>query len=153
MCLFGSGKQIMSECKMIYIHWPGYYPTEESYFNALINLCPNMTPELKEVLKKKGRETKVEKIIVFVKSLFRFILWAWFASAELNEYDANDYSAMVAFFAALGIASIIIPIITFFARHEYFNIVATVCSSIYFLVGFLFCWFLKSQYGYRFLAK
>lgn len=53
-CLFGSGEQIMGECKMIYIHWPGYYPTDESYCKALIALCPNMTQELREILEKKG---------------------------------------------------------------------------------------------------
>lgn len=54
-CLFGSGEQIMSECKMIYIHWRGYYPTPQSYLCALTNLCPNMTQELKEKLEKQGR--------------------------------------------------------------------------------------------------
>jgi|GEM_PF-4214254 hypothetical protein len=40
-CLYGSGQQEIEECKMIYIHWPGYYPTEEVYRNALKLLCPN----------------------------------------------------------------------------------------------------------------
>lgn len=95
----------------------------------------------------------MKRILVFLKMLVRFILWAVFASAELDEYDADDYSVMVAIFAALGIAAIIIPAITFFARHEYFNITAAVCSGVYVAVGALFCWFLKSQYNYKFLYK
>lgn len=27
---------------MIYLHWPGYFPTEESYRVALHLLCPNV---------------------------------------------------------------------------------------------------------------
>ena len=42
-CEYGSGKQKIEECKMIYIHIPGYYPTEESYQQALRLLCPNFT--------------------------------------------------------------------------------------------------------------
>jgi hypothetical protein len=41
-CKFGSGQQVMAECKMIYIHWPGYYPDDESYQFALRYLCPNL---------------------------------------------------------------------------------------------------------------
>ena len=41
ICHFGLGKQDASECMMIYIHWPGYYPTEESYDDAVLRLCPN----------------------------------------------------------------------------------------------------------------
>jgi hypothetical protein len=40
-CKYGTGKQETSTCGMIYIHWPGYYPTKESYEYALNNLCPN----------------------------------------------------------------------------------------------------------------
>ena len=49
ICKFGSGKQDMATCKMIYLHIKGYY-TEESYKEALKLLCPN----LKEV--DNGRE-------------------------------------------------------------------------------------------------
>ena len=52
-CKFGSGKQIMSECKMIYVHWPGYYPGEGNYLRALVALCPNMTHEIKRDIEKK----------------------------------------------------------------------------------------------------
>ena len=41
VCHYGTGKQDMATCRMIYIHWPGYYPTEDSYQFALDNLCPN----------------------------------------------------------------------------------------------------------------
>src|SRR5208337_2320854 len=41
ICKFGKGVQDASTCRMIYIHWPGYYPTEESYQAALKLLCPN----------------------------------------------------------------------------------------------------------------
>ena len=43
-CKFGSGHQDMETCPMIYIHWPGYYPTDESYLEALQTLCPNWSP-------------------------------------------------------------------------------------------------------------
>lgn len=45
ICKFGKGTQDMKTCKMIYIHWPGYYPTDESYQYALENLCPNFKNE------------------------------------------------------------------------------------------------------------
>jgi hypothetical protein len=41
ICRYGNGRQDMATCKMIYIHWPGYYSTEESYQMALKLLCPN----------------------------------------------------------------------------------------------------------------
>ena len=46
ICKYGLGKQDMTKCKMIYIHWPGYYPTKESYEMALKLLCPNITGKL-----------------------------------------------------------------------------------------------------------
>lgn len=52
-CMFGSQNQEASKCSMIYIHWPGYYPGKENYLRALMNLCPNVTPELREELKRK----------------------------------------------------------------------------------------------------
>lgn len=52
-CLFGSGKQEMAKCSMIYIHWPGYYPGEANYLWALTSLCPNITPELKKEMEEK----------------------------------------------------------------------------------------------------
>lgn len=45
VCKFGTGKQDMKTCRMIYIHWPGYYPTDESYQFALAHLCPNLRVE------------------------------------------------------------------------------------------------------------
>lgn len=45
ICPYGTGMQDMAACKMIYVHWPGYYPTTESFKFALENLCPN-SPKL-----------------------------------------------------------------------------------------------------------
>jgi hypothetical protein len=45
-CKFGTGEQDITTCKMIYIHWPGYYP-DDLYEYALKNLCPNY-PKLRK---------------------------------------------------------------------------------------------------------
>lgn len=39
-CKYGDGTQDITTCKMIYIHWPGYYPGD-LYLEALKILCPN----------------------------------------------------------------------------------------------------------------
>jgi hypothetical protein len=44
-CKFGTGQQVMCECRMIYIHIFGYYPTRELYKEALKTLCPNYKNE------------------------------------------------------------------------------------------------------------
>ena len=41
-CKFGVGEQDMATCRMIYVHFPGYYITEKSYQDALDRLCPNL---------------------------------------------------------------------------------------------------------------
>ena len=41
ICQYGTGQQDMATCRMIYIHWQGYYPTNEAYQFALEHLCPN----------------------------------------------------------------------------------------------------------------
>ena len=41
-CKFAKGEQDITTCPMIYIHWPGYYPTRKLYEQALLLLCPNM---------------------------------------------------------------------------------------------------------------
>jgi hypothetical protein len=39
-CSYGTGMQEIETCRMIYIHWPGYYP-DGLFRYALENLCPN----------------------------------------------------------------------------------------------------------------
>ena len=41
-CKFGIGEQDMTTCRMIYVHFPGYYITEKDYQEALERLCPNL---------------------------------------------------------------------------------------------------------------
>lgn len=40
-CKFGTGKTLIKDCLSIYLHWKGYYPTEESFQLTLKLLCPN----------------------------------------------------------------------------------------------------------------
>lgn len=42
ICQYGIGEQDMATCRMIYLHFPGYYITEADYRDALERLCPNL---------------------------------------------------------------------------------------------------------------
>ena len=71
-CQFGTGQQVMSECKMIYIHWPGYFPTEELYEEALKLLCPNYRVEImlcEKCKKREATETYVDSILSYVHGM------------------------------------------------------------------------------------
>ncbi len=95
----------------------------------------------------------MKRILALLKILVKFTCWAVVSWREVDQYNSDDYSAMIAVFTAFGTASLIIPTITFFARPEYFRVVAVGCLCIYFFIGVLFCWFLKSQYNYSFLKN
>ena len=96
----------------------------------------------------------MKRIIAFVKSIFRFILWVIFALPELwDKNNADDYNQMIALFVSLGAAAVFVPIITFFSSPTDFKIVVKICLGIYFIVGLLFCWFLEAQYDYNFLKN
>jgi hypothetical protein len=49
-CKFGSGQQVMAECRMIYIHVQGYYPSDEDYRFALKHLCPNLRDDDEQII-------------------------------------------------------------------------------------------------------
>ena len=91
----------------------------------------------------------IVEILVLLKKWIKFALWLAFALAEVADpRNADDRSTIVAVFMSFGIASMLISAIIFFVSPEYFQVVAAICLGVYFVSGILFCWFLKSQYGY-----
>lgn len=68
-CCYGSGKQDMAKCPMIYIHWPGYYPTEESYQYALAHLCPNKKMRVFHYTSSCGTTYVLDKLSVLMEMI------------------------------------------------------------------------------------